>query len=237
MNFALIFAGGVGTRMNSPLVPKQFIKVCNVPIIIHTLRHFQEHKDIDGIVVVCLESYIDVMKSYAKEFNLTKIKKIVKGGNTGQESIFHGLCAIKELAQDDDIVLIHDAVRPIIDADLISANIQCVKNHGNSISVSSATETMCLTEMNSDSNIIKEVLPRTQCFIGRAPQSFRVKDIYDAHVKANNEHYTEAIDSASLLKRYGYELHYVKCSHFNIKLTTPMDLELYINYYKKFIEK
>ena len=229
MNYAIVFAGGVGSRMQSPNLPKQFIEVCGIPIIVHTINHFQAHPDIDKVLVVCLEPYIDFMKELLNKYNLSKVFKVVAGGRTGQESICKGLQALDGIADDDDIVILHDGVRPIIDADLISKNIDSVKQYGNAISCSSATETICLA---GDEGSIKDIMPRDKCMMGRAPQSFRYADIYNCHKRANQEGYTTAIDSASMLHHYGYPLHFVQCSHFNIKITTPNDLFLFTAFLK-----
>ena len=229
MNYAIVFAGGVGSRMQSPKLPKQLNEVCGIPIIVHTINHLQAHPDIDKVMVVCLEPYIDFMKELLNKYNLSKVFKVVAGGRTGQESICKGLQALDGIADDDDIVILHDGVRPIIDADLISRNIDSVKQYGNAISCSSATETICLA---GDEGSIKDIMPRDKCMMGRAPQSFRYADIYNCHKRANQEGYTTAIDSASMLHHYGYPLHFVQCSHFNIKITTPNDLFLFTAFLK-----
>ena len=225
MNYAIVFAGGMGTRMRSPDLPKQFIEVSGKPIVVHTILHFQRHPEINGVVVVCLESWIPYMIQLIAKFHLDKVIKVVKGGRTGQESIYNGLCAMIDFASPDDVVLIHDGVRPIIDADLISRNIKSVIEFGNAISVSSATETLCI--INEEDNSISRILNRNQCYLGRAPQSFRFCEIFECHKKAIVNNFKSAIDSASLLLHYDYRLFYVQCSHFNIKITTPIDLYLF----------
>ena len=229
MNYAIVFAGGVGSRMKSPDLPKQFIEVNGKPIIVYTLEHFQKHEDIKGIIVVCLEQWIPHMVKLVAQFELCKVLKVVKGGSTGQESIYKGLCALEGIAQPDDVVLLHDGVRPIIDAELISNNINSVKKFGNAISVSGATETVCLIDSGSESSDhhISKILNRNNCYIGRAPQSFHYSEIMECHKKAIEDNYTTAVDSASMLEHYGHELFFVPCSHFNIKITTPTDLYLF----------
>ena len=227
MNYAIVFAGGIGSRMKSPDLPKQFIEVDNKPIIVHTLTHFQQHSEIKNIVVVCVEPWIPHMLKLVAKYNLNKVIKVVKGGATGQESIYKGLCALEDIAAPDDIVLLHDAVRPIIDAELISNNISSVNEFGNAVSVSGATETVCLIDSENREHQISKILNRTQCYIGRAPQSFHFSEIMECHRKALQDNYTSAVDSASLLEHYGHKLHFVPCSHFNIKITTPTDLYLF----------
>lgn len=224
MNYALVFAGGVGERMHTHGVPKQFLEVFGKPIIVYTLEHFQRHRSIDGIVVVCVESHIKLMHSLIAHYDLSKVKVVVPGGSTGQESIRNGLFEIAKYANDDDVVLIHDGVRPIIDEDLISRNISSVQQFGSAISSSNAIETFCLVEKYGT---IDKILPRPQCIIAKAPQSFKVRDIVECHRRAMQDGINDAIDSAALMQHYGHELHYVSCSTSNIKITTPIDYYLF----------
>lgn len=224
MNYALVFAGGVGERMHTHGVPKQFLEVFGKPIIVYTLEHFQKHRSIDGIVVVCVESHIKLMHSLIAHYDLSKVKVVVPGGSTGQESIRNGLFEIAKYANDDDVVLIHDGVRPIIDEDLISRNISSVQQFGSAISSSNAIETFCLVEKYGT---IDKILPRPQCIIAKAPQSFKVRDIVECHRRAMQDGINDAIDSAALMQHYGHELHYVSCSTSNIKITTPIDYYLF----------
>ena len=129
MNIAVVFAGGVGSRMQSKGVPKQFLKVFDKPILIHTLERFQENANIDAIVLAGLPDYAEYTQKQADRYGITKLKKIVPGGVNGQGSIYNALQAAKEVAGDreDVIVLIHDGVRPLIDDELIDLNIQTVK--------------------------------------------------------------------------------------------------------------
>ena len=131
-NIALIIAGGVGARMHQD-IPKQFINVYDKPIIIYTLEAFQRHPNIDAIEVVCLDGWHDILRAYAKQFEITKLENIVSGGETGQDSIRNGLYDIvKRYHSDDDIVLIHDAIRPMVSAEIISDNIRVCRKYGKS---------------------------------------------------------------------------------------------------------
>ena len=146
MNIVTIFAGGVGKRMRTNGIPKQFLEIDEMPIIIHTLRVFDESKIIDAIVIACLENYIEYLKELIDKFKIKKVKKIVKGGKTGQQSIINGLLAAKQISQsEEDIVLIHDGVRPIIDEELIKQNIKNTKKYGTSISCLQQRETTVLS--------------------------------------------------------------------------------------------
>lgn len=220
MNIGLIFAGGSGVRMNTKGMPKQFLQVNGKAIIIHTLEYFERCKDIDAIVVACLEDYIPYLKSLLMVNGITKVKRIVPGGECGQESIYHGLCAAEEISEKDDIVLIHDGVRPLISEELLSNSIQLVKEKGNAITVSPATETVVQIE---NKETISEIIDRKNCYLAKAPQSFYLRDILKVHRQAIADHKLDRIDSASLMREYGYSLHLLEGSSENIKITNPSD--------------
>lgn len=220
MNIGLIFAGGSGVRMNTKGMPKQFLQMNGKAIIIHTLEYFEKCMDIDAIVVVCLKEYIGYLDNLLKINRISKVKKIVPGGTCGQESIYHGLCAAEELAEGDDIVLIHDGVRPLISEDLLSNSIKMVKEKGNAITVTPATETIIQAD---EKQTITNIIDRKSCYIAKAPQSFYLEDILKVHRQAIKDNKTDRIDSASLMKEYGYELHTLEGSNENIKITNPSD--------------
>ena len=225
MNRVVIFAGGTGQRMGDAAVPKQFLLAYSKPIIVHTIEHFQKCSKIDSIVVVCLGGYIDYMWSLIKEYSLDKVVSVVSGGENGQASIFNGLKELVRLYGEntDDIVLIHDGVRPLINEQLILDNIECVKKNGNSVTVSKANETIVLLR----SDLVQKVMDRKFCRIAKAPQCFYLKDIYACHLKANAEGEQDFIDSAMLMQHYGHHIHTVNCSEINLKITTPMDYYLF----------
>lgn len=220
MNIGLIFAGGNGSRMNSITLPKQFLPLYGKPIIIYTLEHFENHPEIDGIIISCIESYIPHLQELLKKFHIKKVKKIVPGGKTGQKSIFNGLEAIEELFPKDSIVLIHDAVRPIITDEIISNNIASVKKYNNAITSAFPTETPL--EVNED-NYIESIYDRSLSRVAKAPQSFKLSDILSIHRQAIKENYDGAIDSSSLMLRYGKKIKLIEGSSSNIKITTPTD--------------
>lgn len=223
MNIAVIFAGGIGKRMNSNGIPKQFLKLYDKEIIIYTLEIFEKSHDIDGVVISCLEEKITQLQELVERYNLKKVMKIVKGGESGQKSIYNGIIAAKEISKDkNSILLIHDGVRPLIDQKVIKDNILCVQKNKNAITVAPAIETIVKTEERKISNILE----RDQCFLARAPQSFYLNDILVAHEKAKLEG-KEFIDSASLMKYYGHKLHIVEGPSENIKITTPIDFYMF----------
>ncbi len=224
MNIGVIFAGGVGRRMNTKGKPKQFLEVHGKPIIVHTIDIFQNTEAIDAVVVVCVSDWLDYMNNLVERFNLTKVKAVVAGGETGQMSIFKGLEAAEQLATDDAVVLIHDGVRPLINEEVINANIQSVKKTGSAVTSVRAKETVVLV---NDSSKISEVVDRTRSFIAKAPQSFYLSDILSVERDAISKGITDAIDSSTLMGMYNRELTIVEGPYENIKITTPDDFYMF----------
>lgn len=220
---ALIFAGGTGQRMNSRAKPKQFIEIHGKPILIYTLEHFEYHEEIDDIIIVCLEDWIDKLKNYLHRFGITKVYNIVPGGATGHDSIYNGLMALKKKASPDDIILIHDGVRPLITEELISENISTVKKYGNAITVEPSRESVVVSE---DGSFVSSVPTLNQMYVAKAPQSFYFKDIMQVYEKAHEDG-IKSIDSAHLMSMYNKTLYMVKSSKNNIKITEPADYYLF----------
>ncbi|WEV56573.1 2-C-methyl-D-erythritol 4-phosphate cytidylyltransferase [Ligilactobacillus acidipiscis] len=221
MNTAVIFAGGVGSRMHSKDLPKQFLKMHGKPIIIHTLELFEDNSEIDNIVVSCLADWMEYLKKLVKKYNLKKVKLIVKGGRSGQESIYNGLKAAEIVGnRKGDIVLIHDGVRPLINSKTISDNIASVKKNGSAITSVKVKETILIVDKDES---INEVPNRAASRLARAPQSFYLDDILRAHERAINENKFDFIDSCSMMQYYGKKLYLVNGPQENIKITTPDD--------------
>ena len=220
MNIAVIFAGGVGKRMTNAALPKQFLKLHGKEIIVYTIERFEHCDEIDAIIVSCLEEWIQYLQKLIKRYELNKVKRIVPGGKSGQESIYFGLKMAAKLSQDEkDIVLIHDGVRPFINDETIKKNIECVKKNGTAITVTPAIETIIRMECKK----VKETINRDQCAMARAPQSFYLKDILQVHEMALSEHKEDFIDSATMMSYYGMQLSVVEGPIENIKVTTPAD--------------
>ncbi len=222
MNYALIFAGGVGSRMNSKAKPKQFLEIHGKPIIIHTLEHFEEHTEIDAICVVIVEEWLNYMLTLVEKYSLKKVKWVIPGGASALESQYNGLSTIARKMNLDqkNIVLIHDGVRPLIDEKTISNCIRETKKHGSAVTVAPATETIIQTDAN---NIIRNTFPRTECQLARAPQAFYLDEILAAHnlVKAKGKY--DFIDSTSMMLHLGMKIHTVEGPSENIKVTSPAD--------------
>ena len=226
MNTALIFAGGTGARMNSNARPKQFLRIHEKPVLIYTLEHFENHEEIDNICIVCLAGWITELKRMLKLYEITKVKWIVKGGNTSQESVFNGLSAIyaDDTNPKETVVLIHDGVRPLINGELITRCIDSVKNQGSAITVASISETIVNITLNGSIENIKE---RSIHKFARAPQCFFLEDIYAIHKKSKEEGINGILDSATLMHRNGLSLFAVNGPEKNIKITTPIDYYIF----------
>lgn len=220
MNIAVIFAGGVGARMNTVSRPKQFLELNGKPIIIYTLELFDNHTDIDAIVVVCVDGWIPFLRKMLKKFEINKVVDIVPGGASGQESIYNGLISAEKISKNEnDVVLIHDGVRPLITEQTISDNIAKVEQCGSCITCVPVIETVIVT---NNENL--EIPERKNCRMARAPQSFRLKDILKSHRMAISEGLNHHfIDSCSMMKHYGYDLGLIDGPMENIKITNPAD--------------
>ncbi len=221
----VIFAGGVGRRMRNG-IPKQFLEYNGKPVLVYTIEKFNNSPLVDSIVVVCVKDWIERCFDFVKKFKLDKVESVIPGGENGQQSIFNGLKFAIERYHEKTIVMIHDGVRPFIYDKTIEDNIACVLEHGNAVTSSPAIETVFICE-NSDRNIVEEIVPRSKCQVARAPQSFYLDEIYSAHLKANSEGLSDFIDSASLMKNYGYRIYTVQGPDENIKITTPMDFFIF----------
>ena len=222
-NVALIIAGGLGNRMGQS-IPKQFLTVNERPVIIYTLEAFQKHPEIDAIEVVCIEGWQSVLQAYANQFNITKLKYIVSGGKNGQDSIRNGVYELEKHFDSNDIVLIHDAIRPMVSADIISDCIRVTREKGNAIAVIPCMEAMMQTENGEVSvgSYPRERRKRTQ-----TPQGFHIGEICDLHRRALKAGITNSVASCTLMIEMGEQVHFSIGSEKNIKLTTVEDIDIF----------
>ena len=210
--------------MHTKSRPKQFLDLNGKPIIIYTLE-FDNHPGIDAIVVACIESWIPFLEKQLRKFEINKVVKIVPGGESGQASIYNGLCAAeayiksKNVASEDTTVLIHDGVRPLITEETITDNINKVAEVGSCITCIPATETLVVKQHDGS----LEIPSRADSLIARAPQSFLLSDILTAHRRAIDEKKNDFIDSCTMMSHYGYRLGTIIGPMENIKITTPTD--------------
>ena len=225
MNIAIIFAGGIGQRLNNGenSTPKQFLKINDKPIIIRTLELFQTHKDIDKIYISIHPDYYEYMQELVKYYYITKTAGIVNGGKTGQESIYNALKLAQKENPQDSIVLIHDGVRPNITEEVITKNIECTKKNGNAITCTSCFETILISE----NGINPEHVPyRKETYAAQAPQTFHLGEVIEAHeiTRKTNPNYTDIVDTCTLYKTLNKKTFMVKGNRGNIKITTIEDL-------------
>ena len=224
MNIALIIAGGVGQRIGQD-IPKQFINVDNIPVIVYTMAAFQKHPEIDAIAIVCVDGWHEVLYAYAKQFGISKLEYVVSGGKNGQDSIRNGLYDIAKRHNDDnDLVLIHDAIRPLLSEEIISDNIRVCKEHGNAITVIPCNAAMLKTYdgIHSETQVPRDNLKETQ-----TPQTFFLKDIIAAHKEALEKGIVASVASCTMYIELGRKLYMCKGSEKNIKLTTVEDVEIF----------
>lgn len=225
MNLALIIAGGVGSRTHQE-IPKQFINVYDKPIIVYTLEAFQNHPNIDAIEVVCLDGWHDILKAYAKQFGITKLEGVVNGGDTGQESIRNGLFDLAARhANADDVVLVHDAIRPMVSSDIISDNIHVCRKYGNAITVVPCAAAMLKTE---DAVSSSGVIPRDNLKTTQTPQTFFLNELVEAHHEAERRGITNSIASCTLYIDLGRTVYFSAGSEKNLKITTVEDIEIFM---------
>lgn len=222
-NIALIIAGGSGARMHQN-IPKQFITVNERPVIIYTLEAFQRHADIDAIAVVCIEGWAQVLQAYAEQFNITKLKHIIPGGENGQDSIRNGVYELEKYYKEDDIVLIHDAIRPMVSEEIISDCIVKTRQYGCAISTIPCAEAMMQTEdgIVSTGSYPRDNLKRTQ-----TPQGFPLGKICDLHRRALEKGITNSVASCTLMIEMGEQVYFSAGSEKNIKLTTVEDIDIF----------
>lgn len=223
MNIALIIAGGSGQRMQQE-IPKQFLNVNDKPVIVYTLEVFQSHPDIDKIGVVCLDGWHDILRAYARQYHIEKLDWIVSGGENGQDSIRNGVFEAEQRYNGDDIILVHDAIRPLVSHEIISDCIVQCKKYGSAIVV-----TPCNTVVLrwGDGERSGEVVPRDQLAITQTPQAFPIQKLADTHRRALEQGITNSIASCTLMIELGEEVHFSIGAETNIKLTTQDDLKMF----------
>ncbi len=224
MNVAIIFAGGTGQRMKTAACPKQFLKLYGKPIIIYTLEVFQQHSAIDKIIIPCVSGWEDSLRTMCQDYGITKLYKIVPGGKNTQESKLNALHGLADLCHDDDIVLMHDAVRPMITPQLITDNIEAVKKYGSAITADPFTETGVVS---TDGVTVESTIERSKLYIAKAPQSFYYKDVLTAHEQGQSMPDSITIDTCTLMTALGKTLHFVQCDFANIKITRPDDYYIF----------
>lgn len=220
---AIITAGGKGTRMGQD-IPKQFLNVYEKPMILYTLEAFQKHPQIDGIIVVCIAGWEKILDGYAKQFNITKLIAIVKGGKNGQASIYNGLKEASKFYEENDMVLIHDGNRPMVSEAIITDAIKVCEKYGNAISGIPCTSVIL---KNKTKNSSEEAIDRDQVYLSQTPHAFILKDILSVHAEAKKLKIKDAVASCDLYIALGRKVYYSLGDETNIKLTRTGDLLIF----------
>lgn len=223
MIVALLTAAGQGTRMGQD-VPKQFLHINDKPIIIYTLERFQKNPQVDEIILVTLPHWIDFVWSYARQFEISKLKWVISGGETGQESIFKGLLTLKENCPQDTVVMIHDGNRPMVDNDIISDSLSVYKMHGSAVAAIPCTEAVFRSENGNDS---KESIPREMLFRTQTPHTYNLNEAIWAYSKAKEKEIHNSTAICTIMNALGKPIYFSRGSEKNIKLTTLDDVEIF----------
>lgn len=224
MNYALILAGGVGQRMRNSGMPKQFLEVYGKPIIIYTLQKFERCDDVDEVVISCNAVWMDHMKDLVKRYGIKKVKNnIIAGGKDRQDSVLNGIKQIVKIGgKDDDIVIIHDGVRPLIETAIISENVRVAKKYGSAMTVRPVIESVVIT--NDNTAKFQDFMKRDDTYSLTAPQTFKLKSIIDTYRDTKNvDQPIPLLDTALAYTFLGNDVHLVKESNHNLKITTPED--------------
>ena len=221
---AILTAAGVGSRTGQD-IPKQFIHIENKPLIVYTMEAFQNHPGIDAIIVVCLEGWHDILKAYAKQFNITKLKSVVNGGATGQESIRNGVLEAKKHFPEDSIILVHDGNRGLVSNEVISNALSTYDEFGNAVAAIPCTE--AVYESEDDGLTGSKEIPRAKLFRTQTPHVWSLKKMIWAHEQAKKKNITNMTATCSLMKELGDTIHFSKGSEKNMKITTVEDIDLF----------
>lgn len=228
MNYVIIIAGGVGSRLGAP-VPKQFVEVLGKPVIAYTMEHFQNHPEIDAIELVCVDGYQDHLKAITEKYGITKLLKIVKGGSEYERSIINGVAGLEGIAKPDDVVMIHWAASPFLSEELITDNIRVCKEKGNAITASYSY----LLYGSNDGVCAKNAINRESFMTLSAPQSFLYKDIVDLYRQVEEKNMFETVEehhTTVFMAELGIPMYFSKGTHTNIKITTKEDIDLFLGY-------
>ncbi len=222
---ALILAGGKGCRMKQD-IPKQFIHIENKPLIVYTMEAFEKHPMVNEIIVVCLEGWHDILRAYAKQFNITKLKYVVNGGETGQESIKKGIDELKLHFNNDDVIMIHDGNRGLVSQEIISDSIYTYNIKGSAVTAIPCTEAIFENENFTEMESTKEI-PRERLFRTQTPQTYSLGKLIWAHEEAEKRGIKNTVATCSLMNLLGEKIYFSKGSEKNMKITTIEDLDLF----------
>lgn len=223
MKIALILAGGIDPRFEMS-VPKQFVNVYNRPIITYTMEAFQNHEDIDYIAIACLKGWEELITSYGKQFNITKLKWVIPGGMRGQDSSYNGIMELKDICSKDDMVIIHDAIRPFVSSEIITDSILTCDEHGMGVAAACSMDTIM---RSSNGRTGEESISRYEVMKIQTPQTYEYGYVYDCHMKAIEQNIKGEVDTNSMISKLKETIYFSKGSDLNLKINTIEDVEMF----------
>lgn len=223
MNIALLTAAGKGTRMHME-IPKQFLHVANKPVILYTMEAFQKHPQIDAIVVVTIDTWKDMIWAYAKQYGISKLKWVVAGGDTGQESIKNGLTKLKQVCSLQDVVMIHDGNRPLVSEEIISDSLAVYRSYGSAVAAMPCIEAVYRSQDGEKSNIS---LDRKELYRTQTPHTYTIGKLLWAHKEAEKRKIKNTTATCTLMTLLGETIYFSKGSEINLKLTTAEDVDIF----------
>lgn len=225
MNIALLIAGGKGTRMNQD-IPKQFLNINDKPVIVYTLKAFQKHPQIDAVLVVCIDGWQEILWAYARQYHITKLKWVVNAGENGMLSIRNGIMELKKHCGNEDIILIHDAIRPNVSQEIISGCIAQCRIKGSAVASVPCAEAMLLKREEDDENA-EQLVNRDMLVRAQTPQAFPLKKLLWAHEEAIKRGIVNSVATCTLMIELGEKVYFSMGSEKNIKITTTDDIEIF----------
>lgn len=223
MNIAVLLAGGADPNFKMD-IPKQFVNVYNRPIIVYTMEIFQKHPEIDAIMVACLKGWENMVTAYAKQFNIDKLKWVITGGTSGQETSRIAVDVLLENCKEDDIIILHDAIRPMVTAEIISDSIYSCKKKGMGIASVVSMDNVMMTDdgINGKLSISRYAFRRIQ-----TPQTYRFGILQKAHEEASQQNIRGENDTNNMISRLGMQVTLSKGSDTNLKINTVEDVEMF----------
>lgn len=222
-NYAVILAGGVGKRMGAE-IPKQFLEVNGKPIIVYSIENFQKNPNIERIVIVCVKEWMEHVWDLVRKYSLTKVQWVIEGGNTGHDSIRNGVFFLKDKIDQEDYVIIHDAVRPVLPQRTLEEVIRVAHEKGNASSSIACHPPIVYTE-DFESGITD--VDREHVMLTASPQAYRYSLALKCYEQAERENLHNTTFTSSLLIHCGERVYFAKGTTCNIKITKKEDLGLF----------
>ena len=206
-------------------IPKQFIHVEDKPLIIHTLEAFQKHPSVDAIMVVTLPEWSAVVKAYASQFGISKLKWVVPGGATGQESIENGILTLSTEVKPEDIIMVHDGNRCLVSHEIISNSLAVFHKYGSAVAAIPCVEAVFRSKDEGVSSV--ESIPREQLFRTQTPHTYTLEKLLWAHSEARKKGIKNTAASCTLMQALGEKIYFSKGSETNLKITTVDDMMIF----------